>query len=110
MRELTMTFPSMPDFRESVADLVKRDGEKFARLCRSEWPSGDAMANELAKYGLMRDPKTCRNWRNAATNVRYADVRAVKYIIRRKQALRKAEETKAEIARLQARIAELESL
>jgi len=107
---IAMTLPNLPFDKESVAEFIKRDSEAFAKLCRDEWPSGDAMANELAEYGLMRDPKTCRNWRNATTNVRYADARAVKYIIRRKTALRKANETRAEIARLQARIAELEAL
>ena len=109
MTGATLTLPTLTDFRESVTDFIKRDGEAFAKLCRDNWPSGDAMANDLASHGLIRSPKTCRNWRNAATNVRYADARAVKYIIRRRKALRKADETRAEIEKLQARIAELEA-
>ena len=104
-----MTLPTMPDFRESVAELIRRDGDAFAKLCRDEWPSGDAMASDLALHGLMRDPKTCRNWRNAATNVRYADARAVKYIIRGRKALARAAETEAQIENLEARIAELKA-
>lgn len=109
MRELQMTLPTRPDFRELLPDLIRRDNQAFAKLCRAEWRSGDAMASDLAAYGLMRDPKTCRNWRNAATNVRYSDVRAVKYIVKRRKALAQAAETRARIDALRAEIAELEA-
>lgn len=96
------------DFPYSINELVQRDQKRFADLCRAHWDgNGEAMSRDLAVLDKAPTPVTCRNWMNNKTKPRYADVRAVKYIIRRAKALARAAETEAEISALQERIAEL---
>ena len=55
---------------------------RLARAMSAVWPSADSMAFDLAEIGIIRDPRTCRNWRNGTTEPRHSEAEAIKKLIR----------------------------
>lgn len=94
MKVMTMTRPFLSEIGHP-----RNEQRKLARACAAAWPSGDAMAFDLAEQGIEVTPRTCNRWRSGQTNP--SD--AVGQVIRRliiKQSEQQIEAARARIAAL----------
>ena len=111
MTGATLTLPTLSNPRTFLSEMIARDREAFVILCNKNFDSADDMAGELALVGFSISEKRCQRIRNRkAKKIYHSERRAVRFVLKRRHALKQAAETKAEIARLQARIKELEAL
>ena len=74
MRALSMT--------PQIFSEIRNSRRKLSRAMSAVWPSAEAMAFDLADIGIVRDPRTCQNWRNGNTEPRASEAEAIRKLIR----------------------------
>ena len=108
MMSETMTLPTLSDPRTFLAEMIARDREAFVRLCLSEFDSAEDMAAQLSEAGYEMSDKRAQRIRNrTAGRIYAAERKAVRFTLKRRVVLRRADAVLREAEALERRAAEL---